>query len=167
MPLIWITGLPGVGKTCAAEAVVARLRGDGEACLLLDGDRLRQALAPLAGGYDEHSRRRLAHAYANLAGVVAEQGTTVVVATVSLFAEVHARNRCAFARYLEVLLVCDEAERERRRPRAALGAAPQVGRDLAAEWPDAPELILDSGALSSDAIAAHIVARWQAGEHAR
>lgn len=167
MPLIWITGLPGVGKSCAAEAVAALLRRAGEACLLLDGDRLRRALAPLAGGYDERARRGLAHAYANLAGVVAEQGTTAVVATVSLFAEAQARNRAGFARYLEVVLVCDEAERERRRPSAALGATPQVGREIAAEWPRSPALILDSGALSSDAIAARIVARWQAGDHAR
>jgi len=159
MGVIWITGLPGVGKSSAAAAVVALLHEAGERALLLDGDRLRAALAPLGGGYGERDRRRLAEVYANLAADASAQGITAVVATVSLFADVHARNRERFARYLEVLLACDEAERERRRPRPVDGA-PEVGRDIPAEWPLAAELRLDSGAASPAQIGARIVARW-------
>jgi adenylylsulfate kinase len=158
MSVIWITGLPGVGKSSAAAALVARLRGAGEACLVLDGDELRQALAPLAGGYDEDARRRLARTYANLAGIATRQDLTAVVATVSLFDEIHACNRTAFATcYVEVLLVCADAERERRRPRARLGADAQVGVEIRAEWPRSPDLVLDSGELRPDEIAARIV----------
>lgn len=160
MGVIWITGLPGAGKSSAAAATVALLRHAGEAALLLDGDRLRAALAPLGGGYDEASRRRLASVYANLAGEACVQGLTAVVATVSLFADVHANNRQRFARYLEVLLVCDEAERARRRPRASAG--PEVGHELAFDWPLAADLRLDSGAVPAAQIATRIVAQWRA-----
>lgn len=160
MAVIWITGLPGVGKTSAATAVVARLRETGESTLLLDGDRLRAALAPFGVGYDEHARRRLAAVYANLAADASAQGVTAVVATVSLFADVHTRNRERFTRYLEVLLVCDEAERTRRRRPATTGG-PEVGRDIAIDWPLAADLRLDSGNASSAQMAERIVARWR------
>lgn len=166
-PVIWMTGLPGVGKTEAANAVVARLRIDGESCLLLDGDSLRQVLAPLLVGYDVVSRRCLAETYANLAGLVAGQGTISVVATVSLFADIHTRNRARFAPYLEVLLTCDEAEREGRRPLADLGSGPQVGVDIAPEWPVAPDLRIDTGHLTAAEIGARVVTRWQALVRAR
>lgn len=162
MAVIWITGLPGVGKSSAAAEVVEQLRHDGHACALLDGDQLRLALASLAGGYDADSRRRLAHAYGALAGVLDAQGLTVVVATVSLFHEVHAANRGRFADYWEVLLVCDEAVRVQRRSQAG----PQVGIDIAAEPPVAPDLELRSDALSAESIAQAIVTQWR-GRHGR
>jgi adenylylsulfate kinase-like enzyme len=157
MPVIWITGLPGAGKSSTAAAVVERLRRDGDACVQLDGDQLRLALAPLAGGYDIDSRRRLAHAYGALAALLDAQGLTVVVATVSLFHEIHAANRARFAEYLEVLLVCDEAMRARRRSQEG----PQVGIDIAAELPVAPDLALRSDALPPAAIARAILTQWR------
>ena len=163
MPVIWITGLPGAGKTSAAEAVVARLRSRGEPCLLLDGDHLREALSPLASGHDEAVRRRLAHSYVNIAGLLARQGITCVVATVSLFADIHARNRSGFAPYLEVLLVCPESERTRRR--SDPGPGPRVGTEIVAEWPMA-DLVLDSGEHTTEDIAAIILTRWHGLAHA-
>lgn len=164
MSVIWITGLPGVGKSSAAAAVVALLRESGELALQLDGESLRVALAPLGSGYDERERRRFAAVYANLAADVSAQGITAVVSTVSLFADVHARNRERFARYLEVLLHCDETERARRRPRISEPGL-EVGRDIAVDWPVAADLSFDSGAASSAQIAASIVARWREAGH--
>ena len=84
------------------------------------------------------------------------QGLTVVVATVSLFHEIHAATRTRFAEYLEVLLACDEATRARRRSQDG----PQVGVDIAAELPIAPDLVLRSDSLPAEAIAQAIVTRW-------
>lgn len=160
MSVIWITGLPGVGKTHAARCVVARLRAAGEAALLLDGDQLRRALQPVAGGYDAASRRRLAEVYASIAELVAAQDVTAVVATVSLFSDLHARNRSRFGAYLEVLLACGEAERMRRRPPLS-GDGPHVGIDIAPELPAAAHLVLRSDERSPDEIAAAVVAQWR------
>ena len=161
MPVIWITGLPGVGKTQAARCVVARLRAAGEPSLLLDGDALRRALQPVAGGYDVASRRRLAEVYASIAELFAAQDVTAVVATVSLFSDLHAQNRSRFGAYLEVLLACDEAERMRRRPPLS-DDGPQVGIDIAPEWPAAAHLVLRSDTCTPDEIAAAVVAHLRA-----
>ena len=160
MPVIWITGLPGVGKTSVARELVARLRAAGEASLLLDGDALREALSPLAGGYDAPARRRLAETYANLAGLASAQGLTAVVATVSLIADVHRANRARFTRYLEVLLSCADAERERRSAGIAL-TGPRHGIEIVPEFPSEPHLSLATDAIASDLLAARIFDRWR------
>ena len=163
MRLIWITGLPGVGKSTVARALVDRLRDVGEPTLLLDGDRLREALAPVAGGYDEDARRRLAHTYANLAALISAQGSTVVMATVSLFGELHAANRARFARYLEVLLECEEAERQRRRPAATM-EGPQHADAIVPEFPAAPHLALATDTATADELVDLIFHRWRRGD---
>jgi len=160
MGLIWITGLPGVGKSTVARALVDRLRDVGEQALLLDGDALRESLAPVAGGYDEDARRRLARTYANLAAIISAQGPTVVTATVSLFAELHAANRTRFARYLEVLLKCEEGERQRRRPPAAM-EGPRHGDAIVPEFPAAPHLAFATDTATADELAGRILHRWR------
>jgi adenylylsulfate kinase len=160
MRLIWITGLPGVGKSTVARVLVDRLRDVGEPTLLLDGDGLREALAPLAGGYDEGARRRLARTYANLAAIISVQGSTVVMATVSLFAELHAANRTRFARYLEVLLECEEAERQRRRPAVTM-QGPRHADAIVPEFPAAPHLALATDTATADDVADRIFHRWR------
>jgi adenylylsulfate kinase len=162
MGVIWITGLPGVGKTSAAMLVSEQLRSSNETCVLLDGDELRSALAHITQGYDVETRRRLAHTYAALARLVSEQGITSIVATVSLFTDVHADNHGLIPRYLEVHLHCDETERQRRRPTPDSSSGPWVGSDIAFELPRAPHLRLDSGELSPVEISAAIVAHWRA-----
>ena len=163
MAVIWITGLPGVGKTAVARALAAELRANGESCVLLDGDELRSALAPLGGGYDATARRRLALAYANLASLASAQGHTAVVATVSLIADVHRANRDRFVRYLEVLLTCEEAERNRRRPPDTLAGA-RHGIEITAEFPAAPHISLATDTMTPESLASRILARWHAGD---
>jgi len=161
MAVIWITGLPGVGKTAVACALAAHLRAHGESCVVLDGDELRAALAPLDGGYDAAARRRLALAYSNLAALISAQGHTAVVATVSLIADVHRENRARFARYLEVLLTCEQAERDRRRPPDGLRGA-RHGVEIASEFPAEPHLAFATDATAPESLALRILARWHA-----
>lgn len=160
MPVIWITGLPGSGKTQLASTLAGKLASSGAHCLLLDGDELRSALAPLANGYAESARRRFAETYSNLAALADAQGLTCIVATVSLFTTVHAMNRARFSQYLEVLLVCDDAERARRRPVPDLSAGDRVGHEIEPEWPRDPHLAFDTTTLSSATIARRVAAVW-------
>lgn len=144
--VIWITGLSGAGKTTLARALLGHLPG----AILLDGDALRQALGAADSGFDAAGRKRLALTYARLAGLLAHQGLTVLVATISLFHDVHAWNREHLPGYLEVFLDVSEAVRRQRDPKG-LYAAEQAGRvtDMAGsetrvELPLCPHLRLDA-----------------------
>lgn len=116
----WITGLSGAGKSTLAHEVVARLRAQGEAVVMLDGDELREVFGAAAANAQNHGREgrlALAMQYAHLCRVIAEQGLTVVIATISLFKEVHTWNRLNLPGYFEVYLKVPVEELRRRDPK--------------------------------------------------
>ncbi len=118
--VIWITGLSGAGKSTLARDVVSRLRADGHSVVMLDGDELREvfgAVATNAEHYGREGRLALALQYAHLCRVLAAQGLTVVIATISLFREVHAWNRAHLPGYFEVYLKVPMDELRRRDPK--------------------------------------------------
>ena len=82
--VFWITGLSGAGKTSVGRQLSARLRAAGRAVIFLDGDALRAVVAQDLG-YSESNRRRSAMRNARLCRLLAEQGSDVVCATISLF----------------------------------------------------------------------------------
>ncbi len=95
-------------------------------------------------------RRRSAMRNARLCRLLAEQGTDVVCATISLFHEVQRWNRENIPGYREIYLRVPMEELQRRDTkgiyaRAGNGDARDVvGLDLPAETPEAPDLILDN-----------------------
>lgn len=139
--VLWITGLSGAGKTTLARALQQALPG----ALLLDGDELREVLGADGQGFDAQSRRHLALTYARLAGLLARQGATVIVATISLFHELHAWNRAHLPGYVEIFLDVPEAVRRARDPKGlyAANARNMAGSEVPAELPLEPHLRLD------------------------
>ncbi|MCL6557022.1 MAG: adenylyl-sulfate kinase [Burkholderiales bacterium] len=118
--VIWITGLSGAGKSTVAVEVAERLRTRGEQVVLLDGDQLREIFGAAVPSVENHSRERrlaLAMQYAHLCRILAAQGLTVVIATISLFKEVHAWNRDNLPGYFEVYLKVPIEELRRRDPK--------------------------------------------------
>lgn len=171
--VIWITGLSGAGKSTVAQALCDRLLWAGVSVTLLDGDELREVFQPLTArgvGYDMEGRRALALTYARLCQLMARQGQTVIIATISLFEEVHRWNRENLPGYLEVFLDVPLNELERRDPKSIYrsyrsGELTQVaGLDLDVDLPKAPDLHVteeDYPAVDSivGAIIRHIEAR--------
>lgn len=146
--ILWITGLSGAGKSTLAKAVAGRLRAQGEAVVVLDGDELREvfgAAAANAGNHGRASRLALAMQYAHLCRVIAAQDLTVVIATISLFREVHAWNRRHLPGYFEVYLKVPLEELRRRDPKGiyrrfdAGEIADVVGLDLPIDEPEAAD----------------------------
>ncbi|SLN38502.1 adenylyl-sulfate kinase [Oceanibacterium hippocampi] len=156
--VLWLTGLSGTGKSTLARILDARLRDDGALPVLLDGDELRAAIGDGTAGYDRDGRRRNAWRIARLAALFGNQGHLVIVATMSLFHEIHAWNRFHQPGYLEILLEADLATLAGRDPkglyrRHAAGDERHVGGlDLAVELPEKPDLrlVTDSGASPAD-----------------
>ena len=120
MACIWITGLSGAGKSTVSQALVPLLREQEICSILLDGDTLREVFGAAVLNDENHSREGrigLAMKYAQLCRVLSEQGLTVVIATISLFAEIHSWNRQNIPGYFEVYLPVPLEELRRRDPK--------------------------------------------------
>lgn len=146
--VIWITGLSGAGKSTLAKELVPRLRATGAPVVILDGDDLREVFSAVSS--DNHGRAQrlaLARRYAALCKLLAGQGLTVVIATISLFAEIHATNRIELPGYFEIFLKIPLSELKRRDPKGIYrryegGELRNVaGLDLAVDEPKAAHFV--------------------------
>jgi len=150
--VLWITGLSGAGKSTLAREVATLLRAQGESVFLLDGDEIREALDADAGTGKNHLRKTrlvLARRYSSLSRVISAQGLTVVVATISLFREVHEWNRKNIPNYFEVYLKVPVEELRKRDPKKIYkkfesGEITNVaGLDLKIDEPVSPDLVFE------------------------
>jgi len=150
--VLWITGLSGAGKSTLALEVVERLRARGESVVLLDGDELREVFGAVAANARNHGREgrlTLAMQYAHLCRVIAGEELTVVIATISLFREVHAWNRANLPGYFEVYLKVPLDELRRRDPKGIYrqfdaGSLRHVaGLDLPVDEPESADWVVE------------------------
>ncbi len=147
--VFWITGLSGAGKTTVGRELWSRLRAAGRPVIFLDGDVLRAVIAEDLG-HRSVDRRRSAMRNARLCRLLAGQGTDVVCATISLFHEVQRWNRGHIPGYREIYLRVPIDELRRRDSKGIYARAQRgdardvVGIDVAAETPEAPDLVLDN-----------------------
>ncbi|MBV8411725.1 MAG: sulfate adenylyltransferase subunit CysN, partial [Alphaproteobacteria bacterium] len=82
--VVWLTGLPGSGKSTIANIVEGKLAALGRQTMLLDGDNLRQGLnADL--GFDAGDRAENVRRVGEVAKLMADAGLIVIVALVSPF----------------------------------------------------------------------------------
>ena len=122
---MWITGLSGAGKTTLAKALDRLLRCRGFQPVLLDGDEVRDVIRDSSTGYDRGGRLENAWRICRMARLLAAQGHTILVSTVSLFKEIHAWNRENLPGYFEIYL---NAPIELLRRRDAKGLYARVDR---------------------------------------
>jgi adenylylsulfate kinase-like enzyme len=150
--VIWITGLSGAGKSTLALELVVRLRAEGLAVVMLDGDELREVFGAMSAAVQNHGRERrlvLSMQYSHLCQLIAHQGLIVVIATISLFKEVHAWNRTNLPGYFEVYLKTPVDELRRRDPKGIYrrfdaGELSNVaGLDLPIDEPDAADWVVE------------------------
>lgn len=142
--VIWVTGLSAAGKSTVARSLVDRLQRRGHRPIMLDGDEVRSALG-MTGHYDRPSRLNAAFTYARLCHLLAQKGHIVVLATISLFKEVHGWNREHLPRYVEVVLDVPFRELRRRDYKGVYQAGDDdevVGVGQSADFPPEPELVI-------------------------
>jgi adenylyl-sulfate kinase len=150
---VWLTGLPGSGKSTIAAVVEELLIEQGRAACRLDGDNLRHGLCRDLGFSAEdraENMRRVAH----VARLLADAGAVAVVALVSPYATGRAQARQIHEEedlpFIEVFVDTPLEECERRDPkglyaRARAGDLPGfTGIDDPYEPPLAPELRVTS-----------------------
>jgi bifunctional enzyme CysN/CysC len=151
--VIWLTGLPGAGKSTLAVALETSLVHKGIAAFVLDGDNLRHGLCADLG-FTAEDRRENNRRAAEAARLLAEAGLVVIVALISPFASERqkAKETCHAAGipFAEVyvnapLSVCESRDPKKLYRRARAGEIKGfTGIDSPYEAPTKPDLELHS-----------------------
>jgi bifunctional enzyme CysN/CysC len=151
---VWLTGLPGAGKSTIAEELERRLVGHGRPAYLLDGENVRHGLSGDLG-FSPPDRHEHARRVASVARMFADAGLVVVVALVSPAAadraaarELHEQAGLDFVEaWVDTPLeVCEERDPRGLYARARGGGLPGfTGVDAPYEPPEAPDVRLHAG----------------------
>ena len=148
VPAVFVIGLSSAGKSTVSRLLIDRLRRDGHASILLDGDHVRTVFAS-GLGYDRESRRLQTERVLKLARLTSEQGIIPVAAIIHPFEDDRAKCRVALPGYFEAYLRCDiNICRSRDTKNVYPGNNGQaknvVGLDIRYEEPINASLVLDS-----------------------
>jgi bifunctional enzyme CysN/CysC len=161
---IWLTGLPGAGKSTIADALDAHLHALGRHSYVLDGDRLRTGLNSDLG-FTHADRVENIRRAAEVMRLMVDAGLIVICAFISPY-----RAQRRFARsllepgvFIEVFLDVPSAVCEARDPKGHYARARRgeisgfTGIDGSYERPEAPELRLDTAAVGVEACVRRIL----------
>jgi adenylylsulfate kinase len=168
---VWITGLPGSGKSVVSDAFLRMLAGRGVRAQLLSSDELRKIVTPRPS-YSLEERDMVYAVLVYVAKLLAQNGVNVVVDATGNLRRYRDDARCQILRFFEVYLecpleVCVQREVKRGRTfhapkriysKAFEGRAPTVpGVGQPYEAPLRSELTLDTVECSPEECAREIV----------
>ena len=151
--VIWITGLSGAGKTTLGKELTKLMENNLKKVIFLDGDELRKIFISNKNenkSFSLNERKSLSYSYAKLSKFLVEKNINVVIATISLFKEVHQWNRKNIFSYYEIYLRTPLKELKKRDVKGIYKKFEEgkiknvVGLDLDYDEPILPDLILDN-----------------------
>ena len=147
--VVWLTGLPGSGKSSIADAAVRRLHALGVHTYVLDGDNVRTGLNKDLG-FTPEDRAENVRRVAEVSKLMLDSGLVVFVALVSPYRSdrLSAKELFGQGEFLEVHVdtsveVCAQRDPKGLYAKAAAGSLPNMtGMGQAYEVPEQPDLIL-------------------------
>jgi len=162
--VLWFTGLSGAGKSTIANLVEKKLVTRGRHTFLLDGDNVRHGLNRDLG-FTEADRIENIRRVGEVARLMADAGLIVLTAFISPFrAERHmVRRMVPEGEFLEIFVDTPLAEAEKRDAKGLYAKARAgelknfTGIDSPYELPEAPEIHIDTTAMSAEEAADLIV----------
>lgn len=146
---LWLTGLSAAGKSTIADALAERLKREGVACYVLDGDRLRAGLNRDLG-FADRDRSENIRRVGEVAHLLVDAGLVAIVAVISPFRTDRAAVRQLFAdgRFLETFVdtpldICQSRDPKGLYRKANTGELARfTGVSSAYEPPLAPDIYL-------------------------
>ncbi len=148
-PVIWLTGIPGSGKTTLALELQKFYENKGIPIEILDGDEIRKTLSKDLGfspeDRKEHNRRVIF-----VAKILAKNGVTAIIPLISPYRETRANARKEIPDFIEIWVKTSVDECIKRDPKglykkAIAGEIKNLtGLQAPYEEPQNAELILDT-----------------------
>lgn len=111
--VVWLTGLPGAGKSTIARRLAVELSAMGCRPEMLDGDEVRTTLSK-GLGFSKEDRDTNIRRIGYVSRLLARHGAAVLVAAVSPYREVRDEVRAATPGFVEVHVHCSIDELVRR-----------------------------------------------------
>jgi bifunctional enzyme CysN/CysC len=154
---LWLTGLPGAGKSTIANLLEKELFARGRHTYILDGDNIRQGLSRDLG-FSEADRVENIRRAMEVARLFVDAGLVVIVSFISPYRAERdlARSRFEPDEFVEIYVDASLEECERRDPKGLYAKARRgelvnfTGIDSDYQPPEAPEIRLDTVAKSPD-----------------
>jgi adenylyl-sulfate kinase len=153
--VVWLTGLPGSGKTTIARGLERELKVRGLKFEVFDGDEVRKSLSKGLGfskeDRDTHNKRVI-----YVCKLLTRNGVNAVVSLISPYRSTRAYAREQLPRFVEVYLKCSVEECIRRDPKGLYKKAlageidNMTGIQDPYEEPLNPEVVLDTEHDSSE-----------------
>jgi bifunctional enzyme CysN/CysC len=158
--VLWLTGLPGAGKSTIADALERRLHGMGLHTYVLDGDNVRSGLNKDLG-FTPEDRAENVRRVAETAKLLLDAGLIVVVALVSPFRSDRMVAKSLFdsGDFLECWVdtpaeVCAERDPKGLYAKAKEGKLPNMtGVGQGYEAPEQPDLVVNGAGSLEDTVA--------------
>ncbi len=167
---IWLTGLPGSGKTAIAQKVRSILAEGGINVKVLELDKIRKFITPKPS-YSEEERDIVYSSLVYMAKLLVESSKPVIIDATANRRKYRERARKEIDNFAEVFIKCSLdtcMERERRRKaeyapsgiykRAKEEGATVPGVNVPYEKPENPEVTVDSEKMSVEECAEEVVA---------
>ncbi len=152
--VLWLTGLPGAGKTTLALALEQRLFEAGAQVYVLDGDNIRRGLSADLG-FAPPDRAENIRRIGEVAALFADAGLIVITAFISPYrADRETARRAAGERFHEIyvkapLEVCESRDPKGHYRMARAGTLAEfTGVSAPYEAPNAPELTIETDKMS-------------------
>ena len=158
--VLWVTGLPGCGKSTLANALEVELFHQGVHTVILDGDTIRQTLSEDLG-FSPEDRSENVRRVSRVAQLLLDTGCVVIVTLVSPYREDRSLARGLFADgdFVEVFVdtpvaVCAERDPKGLYARAAKDPTLNLtGVTSPYEVPESPEVHIDGTAPVTESLA--------------
>jgi len=180
--VVWLTGLSACGKSTVANLVDHKLHAAGVHSFVLDGDNIRHGLnaspamlAPTHGeefarrfglGFSAQDREENIRRIGAVAALFANAGIVAITAFISPYRADRKLARAAVGpgEFIEIFVdapleVCEARDPKGLYKKARAGELKGfTGIDDPYEPPEAPEMVLDAGTKSAEALADEVVA---------